>query len=130
MVSQRLISIRLLASKVIIEKPFGKDLKSAENLNQLINSVFEESQVFRIDHYLGKETVQDLLVQRFANAIFEPIWNREYVECVQITVAEKLGVGSRGGYYDTSGALKGYDTEPHYATSGFNGNGTASFFRP
>ena len=72
----------------------------------MINSVFEESQVFRIDHYLGKETVQDLLVQRFANAIFEPIWNREYVECVQITVAEKLGVGSRGGYYDTSGALR------------------------
>jgi glucose-6-phosphate 1-dehydrogenase len=95
-----------LASKVIIEKPFGRDLKSAQNLNQTINGVFEESQVFRIDHYLGKETVQDLLVQRFANAIFEPIWNREYVECVQITVAEKLGVGSRGGYYDSSGALR------------------------
>jgi len=95
-----------VASKVIIEKPFGKDLESARQLNQTINGVFEESQVYRIDHYLGKETVQDLLVQRFANAIFEPIWNREYVDCVQITVAENIGVGSRGGYYDTSGALR------------------------
>ena len=94
------------ASKVIIEKPFGRDLKSAQRLNRVINQVFDESQVFRIDHYLGKETVQDLLVQRFANAIFEPIWNHNYVECVQITVAEKLGVGSRGGYYDGSGALR------------------------
>ncbi len=95
-----------LASKVIVEKPFGKDLESARALNKTLNGVFEESQVFRIDHYLGKETVQDLLVQRFANAIFEPIWNREFVDCVQITVAESLGVGSRGGYYDTSGALR------------------------
>ncbi|MGB0744844.1 MAG: glucose-6-phosphate dehydrogenase [Opitutales bacterium] len=95
-----------LASKVIIEKPFGHDLESARALNSSINQVFEESQVYRIDHYLGKETVQDLLVQRFANAIFEPIWNREYVDCVQITVAESIGVGSRGGYYDTSGALR------------------------
>ena len=96
----------LLSSKVIIEKPFGRDLKSAKDLNQSINKFFQESQVFRIDHYLGKETVQDLLVQRFANAIFEPIWNREYIECVQITVAEKIGVGTRGGYYDGSGALR------------------------
>lgn len=95
-----------LASKVIIEKPFGRDLESARALNTSINSVFEESQVYRIDHYLGKETVQDLLVQRFANAIFEPLWNREYVDNVQITVAESLGVGTRGGYYDTSGALR------------------------
>ena len=94
------------ASKVIVEKPFGHDLNSARALNASINDVFEESQVYRIDHYLGKETVQDLLVQRFANAIFEPIWNREYVSCVQITVAESLGVGTRGGYYDTSGALR------------------------
>jgi len=95
-----------LASKVIIEKPFGKDLESARRLNRTINGVFEESQVYRIDHYLGKETVQDLLVQRFANSIFEPIWNREYVDCVQITVAESNGIGSRGGYYDSSGALR------------------------
>ncbi|MEM7672868.1 MAG: glucose-6-phosphate dehydrogenase [Verrucomicrobiota bacterium] len=95
-----------LASKVVIEKPFGRDLASAQNLNSVINGEFKESQVYRIDHYLGKETVQDLLVQRFANSIFEPIWNREYVDHVQITVAESLPVGSRGGYYDTSGALR------------------------
>lgn len=95
-----------LASKVIIEKPFGHDLESARELNRTIAGVFSESQVFRIDHYLGKETVQDLLVQRFANAIFEPIWNREYVDCVQITVAEEIGVGARGGYYEKSGALR------------------------
>ena len=95
-----------LASKVVIEKPFGRDLASAQELNAVISSVFEEPQVYRIDHYLGKETVQDLLVQRFGNSIFEPLWNREYVDCVQITVAESLGVGSRGGYYDSSGALR------------------------
>jgi len=95
-----------LASKVIIEKPFGRDLDSAHNLNKVITKNFEESQVYRIDHYLGKETVQNLLVARFANAIFEPIWNREYVDCVQITVAESVGVGSRGGYYDQSGATR------------------------
>jgi len=95
-----------MASKVVVEKPFGKDLDSARELNGMINQHFQESQVFRIDHYLGKETVQDLLVQRFANAIFEPLWNRNFVECVQITVAEDLGVGSRGGYYDHSGALR------------------------
>jgi glucose-6-phosphate 1-dehydrogenase len=94
------------AAKVIIEKPFGRDLASARELNRIVGSVFQEKQVFRIDHYLGKETVQDLLVQRFANSIFEPIWNRRYVDCVQITVAEEIGVGSRGGYYEQSGALR------------------------
>ena len=94
------------ASKVIVEKPFGRDLDSARVLNQMINRRFDESQVFRIDHYLGKETVQSLLVQRFANSIFEPVWNRNYVSCVQITVSEDLGVGSRAGYYDRSGALR------------------------
>lgn len=94
------------ASKVIVEKPFGRDLQSARELNQVINRRFSESQVFRIDHYLGKETVQSLLVQRFANSIFEPVWNRNYVSCVQITVAEDLGVGSRAGYYDRSGAMR------------------------
>ncbi len=93
-------------SKVIIEKPFGKDLDSALALNGTIRHVFEEHQVYRIDHYLGKETVQDLLVQRFANSIFEPLWNRNYVESVQITVAEEVGVGTRGGYYEQSGALR------------------------
>lgn len=94
------------ASKVIVEKPFGRDLVSAQELNRMINRRFAESQVFRIDHYLGKETVQSLLVQRFANSIFEPVWNRNYVSCVQITVSEDLGVGSRAGYYDRSGALR------------------------
>ena len=94
------------ASKVIVEKPFGRDLDSARELNQMINRRFSESQVFRIDHYLGKETVQSLLVQRFANSIFEPVWNRNYVSSVQITVSEDLGVGSRAGYYDRSGAMR------------------------
>ena len=93
-------------SKVIIEKPFGKDLTSARELNATIRSVFEEHQVYRIDHYLGKETVQDLLVQRFANAIFEPLWNRNFIDSVQITVAEEVGVGTRGGYYEQSGCLR------------------------
>ncbi len=93
-------------SKVIIEKPFGKDLASARELNRALTAVFAEEQVFRIDHYLGKETVQDLLVQRFANAIFEPLWNRNFVDHVQITVAEEVGVGSRAGYYEQSGALR------------------------
>ena len=93
-------------TKVVVEKPFGKDLDSARELNRVIGHVFQERQVYRIDHYLGKETVQDLLVQRFANSIFEPLWNRQYVECVQITVAESLGVGTRGGYYEQSGATR------------------------
>lgn len=93
-------------TKVVIEKPFGKDLESARNLNRVIQGVFQERQVYRIDHYLGKETVQDLLVQRFANSIFEPLWNRNYVDNVQITVAESLGVGTRGGYYEQSGATR------------------------
>src|SRR5580658_2780129 len=93
-------------SKVIIEKPFGTDLDSARALNATLTSVFDESQVYRIDHYLGKETVQDLLVQRFANSIFEPVWNRNYIDSVQITVAEDQGVGTRAGYYEESGCLR------------------------
>ncbi len=93
-------------SRLVVEKPFGHDLRSARELNTRLNAVFRERQVYRIDHYLGKETVQNLLVLRFGNAIFEPIWNRRYVDHVQITVAEELGVGSRGGYYDESGALR------------------------
>jgi glucose-6-phosphate 1-dehydrogenase len=92
--------------RLVIEKPFGGDLESARALNTRVGAVFKERQVYRIDHYLGKETVQNLMVLRFANAIFEPIWNRRYVDHVQITVAEDLGVGTRGGYYDTSGALR------------------------
>ncbi len=93
-------------SKVIIEKPFGRDLASAQALNRELTTVFTEEQVFRIDHYLGKETVQDLLVQRFANSIFEPLWNRNFIDSVQITVAEEVGVGSRAGYYEQSGCLR------------------------
>ncbi|MBS0662714.1 MAG: glucose-6-phosphate dehydrogenase [Verrucomicrobia bacterium] len=93
-------------TKVIIEKPFGRDLDSALALNTAIRRVFEEHQVYRIDHYLGKETVQDLLVQRFSNAIFEPLWNRNFISSVQITVAEEVGVGTRGGYYEQSGCLR------------------------
>ncbi len=96
----------LFQSKVIIEKPFGKDLASAQALNKELTCVFDEPQVFRIDHYLGKETVQDLLVQRFSNSIFEPIWNRNFIDHVQITVAEQVGVESRAGYYEQSGALR------------------------
>ena len=93
-------------ARLVIEKPFGADLASARELNSRLNAVFRERQVYRIDHYLGKETVQNILVLRFGNAIFEPIWNRRYVDHVQITVAEDLGVGTRGGYYDRSGALR------------------------
>ena len=92
--------------RIIVEKPFGTDLDSARELNTIAHRYFEESQVFRIDHFLGKETVQNLMVMRFANAVFEPIWNYKYVDHVQITVAETLGVGGRGGYYEKSGALR------------------------
>ena len=92
--------------RIIIEKPFGRDLASARELNKIVLDVFEEKQVYRIDHYLGKDTVQNLLVLRFGNGIFEPLWNRNYVDHVQITAAETLGVERRGGFYETTGALR------------------------
>ena len=92
--------------RIVIEKPFGTTLESAQALNREVLSVFDEGQVFRIDHYLGKETVQNVLAFRFANEMFEPVWNRNYIDCVQITAAEDIGVGTRAGYYDTSGALR------------------------
>ncbi len=92
--------------RLVIEKPFGRDLVTARKLDNDLHAVFDESQIYRIDHYLGKETVQNVLALRFANAIFEPIWNRNYVDHVQITVAESLGVGHRGGFYETAGALR------------------------
>src|SRR5882762_10296789 len=92
--------------RIIIEKPFGRDLASAKELNRIVLNVFDEKQVYRIDHYLGKDTVQNLLVLRFGNGIFEPLWNRNYVDHVQITAAETLGVERRGGFYESTGALR------------------------
>jgi glucose-6-phosphate 1-dehydrogenase len=92
--------------RIVFEKPFGHDLISAQDLNRIVHGVFDESQILRIDHYLGKETVQNILAFRFANAIFEPLWNRDYIDHVQITVAESLGVGHRAEYYDQAGVLR------------------------
>ena len=92
--------------KLVVEKPFGRDLQSAFQLDNTIHNCFDESQVYRIDHYLGKETVQNILIFRFTNAIFEPLWNRNYIDHVQITIAESIGIEHRGGYYDKAGALR------------------------
>lgn len=98
--------IALRDSRIVVEKPFGHDLKSAKLLNATLAQHFSEDQVYRIDHYLGKETVQNLMAVRFGNMLFEPLWNAQYVDHVQITVAETVGVDGRGGYYDTSGAMR------------------------
>jgi glucose-6-phosphate 1-dehydrogenase len=92
--------------RVVIEKPFGTDLATARSLQEVVHSVFRERQVFRIDHYLGKETVQNVMAFRFANYMFEPVWNRNYIDNIQITAAEDIGIGSRAGYYDGAGALR------------------------
>ena len=93
-------------ARIVIEKPFGHDLETARELNEALHEVFDESQIFRIDHYLGKETVQNILAFRFANGMFEPIWNRRYVDNVQITVAEEIGIEARGAFYDHTGAIR------------------------
>ncbi len=93
-------------TRIVVEKPFGRDLQSAQSLQREMEKVFDERQVYRIDHYLGKEPVQDIMALRFANVIFEPIWNRRYIDNVQITAAETVGVEQRGGYYETAGALR------------------------
>ncbi len=109
-ITQRLAKARLNLdrerARIVLEKPFGRDLASAKALNQMLIGIFHESQIFRIDHYLGKETVQNILAFRFGNTFFEPVWNRRYIDHVQITVAEKVGVEHRGGYYDHAGALR------------------------
>lgn len=92
--------------RIIVEKPFGYDLQSAEKLNKLYRSIFHENQIFRIDHFLGKETVQNILALRFANCIFEPLWNRNYIDHIEITAVENLGIEQRGGFYDGTGALR------------------------
>ncbi len=93
-------------ARIVVEKPFGRDLATAKALNATLAAHFDETQIYRIDHYLGKETVQNLMAVRFANVLFEPLWNAQYVDHVQITVAETVGVGGRGAYYDTSGAMR------------------------
>ncbi|SFH47971.1 glucose-6-phosphate dehydrogenase [Pedobacter insulae] len=92
--------------RIVIEKPFGHDLESSKELNLLLSKIFTEKQIYRIDHYLGKETVQNMMAFRFANSLFEPLWNRTYIEHIQISVTEQLGVGDRGGYYEGAGALR------------------------
>ncbi|MGB1266355.1 MAG: glucose-6-phosphate dehydrogenase, partial [Nereida ignava] len=107
-IAERLTSFGLAdaASRIVVEKPFGRDLETARALNHDLAKHFDESQIYRIDHYLGKETVQNLMAVRFGNILFEPLWNSQYIDHIQITVAETVGVGGRGGYYDKSGAMR------------------------
>ena len=111
--------------RVVIEKPFGTTLDEARQLNRDVLSVFREKQVFRIDHYLGKETVQNVMAFRFANEMFEPLWNRNYIDYVQITAAEDIGVGTRAGYYDTLGRAARPGPEPHAPAARTAGHGAA-----
>src|SRR5690606_31923654 len=93
-------------TRIVVEKPFGTDLQSAIELNKKLLTIFNENQIYRIDHYLGKEVVQNVMAFRFANSIMEPLWNRNHIEHVQISVTEQIGIGSRGGYFDNAGILR------------------------
>jgi len=117
-------------SRVVIEKPFGHDLKSARELNGVVNSVFPEESVFRIDHYLGKETVQNILALRFANELYEPIWNANFVDHVEITMSEDIGLGGRGGYYDGIGARPRRDPESPHSAVGVDRDGGTCQLQP
>ena len=111
--------------RLIVEKPFGHDLASARELNDLLHRWFREDEVFRIDHYLGKETVQNMLALRFANGIFEPIWNRQFIDHVQITVAESMGIEGRAGFYESAGRDPRHLPEPPAAAARADGDGAA-----
>ena len=116
-------------AKIVIEKPFGHDLDSARELNDEMHEVFDESQIFRIDHYLGKETVQNILAFRFANGMFEPIWNRRYVDNVQITVAEEIGIEGRGPFYEETGTIRDMVADPPVPGADVPGDGAARVVR-
>ena len=111
--------------RLIVEKPFGHDLASALELNELLHTWFREDEIFRIDHYLGKETVQNMLALRFANGIFEPIWNRQFIDHVQITVAESMGIEGRAGFYESAGRDPRHLPEPPPAAPRADGDGAA-----
>ena len=115
--------------RAVIEKPFGTDLASARALQEVVHSVFRERQVFRIDHYLGKETVQNVMAFRFANYMFEPVWNRNYIDHIQITAAEDMGIGTRAGYYDSAGRAARPRAEPHAAAADARVHGAADLVR-
>ena len=116
-------------TRIVIEKPFGHDLQSAHELNELLVAMFDEEQIYRIDHYLGKETVQNILALRFANALFEPIWNRNYIDHVQITAAETVGVEGRGGYYETFRRAARHGAKPYTAVAVHDRHGSPRIFR-
>ena len=118
-------------TRIVIEKPFGHDLESAHELNKSLTSMFDEEQIYRIDHYLGKETVQNLLAFRFSNGMFEPLWNKHFVDHIQFTVSETVGVEGRGGYYDKTGVLRleGYGTEPYSPADLYDRYGSSRLIR-